>query len=57
MTVISHPIKASKKSYSFRTTIPQEIVEALKMSDTDVLQWEVVKEKGKVYAKMKKVIE
>jgi hypothetical protein len=55
MVMISHLVKANKKSFSFKTTIPRQVIETLQIVSTDVLQWKVAEEKGEAYAKVKKV--
>jgi hypothetical protein len=55
MVMISHLVKANRKSYSFKTTVPRQVIDALQIASTDVLQWKVAEEKGEAYAKVKKV--
>jgi hypothetical protein len=53
--MISHLVKANKKSYSFKTTVPRQIIEALKIHEDDALQWKVGEKNGEVYATVKKL--
>lgn len=47
--------RASNKSPSVRTTIPEKIAQELKLDPGDILDWEVVQEKGRLVAKVKKL--
>ncbi|HEX9677667.1 AbrB/MazE/SpoVT family DNA-binding domain-containing protein [Nitrososphaera sp.] len=40
---------------SVRCTIPSDIAEALKLQVGDVLDWSVIEDKGKRYAKFRKL--
>jgi bifunctional DNA-binding transcriptional regulator/antitoxin component of YhaV-PrlF toxin-antitoxin module len=40
---------------SVRVTIPESIADALKLQVGDVLDWSVIEEKGKKYAKFRKL--
>jgi hypothetical protein len=53
--MISHLVKANKKSYSFKTTVPRQVIEALKIQEDDALQWKVGEKNGEVYATVKKL--
>ena len=53
--MISHLVKANKKAYSFKTTVPRHIIDALKIQKDDALQWEIAEEAGEVYAKVKRL--
>ena len=47
--------KASNKSPSVRTTIPEKLAQELKIKPGDVLDWEVSQEKGKQIMKVRKL--
>jgi bifunctional DNA-binding transcriptional regulator/antitoxin component of YhaV-PrlF toxin-antitoxin module len=47
--------KASSKSPSVRTTIPEKIVQEVKIKAGDVLDWEVGQEKGRQIIKVRKL--
>ena len=47
--------KASNKSPSVRTTIPEKIASELGIRPGDVLDWEVAAEKGRKIMKVKKL--
>ncbi|MDG7002140.1 MAG: AbrB family transcriptional regulator [Nitrososphaerota archaeon] len=47
--------KANSKSPSVRTTIPEKIVAELSIKPGDILDWEVVKEKGRQIMKVKRL--
>lgn len=47
--------KATTNSLSVRATIPEEIASALGLKVGDVLDWSVVEDKGKKYAKFRKL--
>jgi hypothetical protein len=47
--------KASSKSDSVRATIPEDIAKDLKLQVGDILDWSIVEEKGKKYAKFRKL--
>jgi hypothetical protein len=53
--LITKVAKASSKSPSVRTTIPEEIVKDLGISIGDALVWEISKEDSKKIAKLRKV--
>jgi hypothetical protein len=48
-------MKVRKDTPSVRTTIPQDIVSDLGLDVGDVLDWSIVEEKGKKYAKFRKL--
>lgn len=47
--------KASTNSPSVRATIPENIVKDMGLKVGDILDWQVVEEKGKKYAKFRKL--
>ena len=47
--------KANSISSSLRTTIPNDIVEYLDLKLGDVVDWEEYQEKGKKYARIRKL--
>lgn len=47
--------KATSKSESLRSTIPEEIVAELGLQVGDALDWDIVTEKGKKYARFRKL--
>ena len=47
--------KATTNSKSLRTTIPENVVADLGLDVSDVLDWQIVEEKGKKYAKFRKL--
>jgi bifunctional DNA-binding transcriptional regulator/antitoxin component of YhaV-PrlF toxin-antitoxin module len=47
--------KANTISSSLRTTIPNEIVDYLGLKIGDVVDWEETSEKGKKYARIRKL--
>jgi hypothetical protein len=52
----SHITKATTTSNSLRTTIPEDVVKDMKISEGDVLDWEVnTTEKERSYAKVRKL--
>jgi hypothetical protein len=52
----SHITKATTTSNSLRTTIPEDVVKDMKLSEGDVLDWEVnTTDKGKIYAKVRRL--
>jgi len=46
---------ANKDSGSVRVTIPLEIVEEMGLEVGDVMAWDTVSEKGKKYARLRKL--
>lgn len=46
---------ANVESESLRATIPKEIKEYLELKTGDVIEWESYTEKGKKYAKIRKL--
>lgn len=55
MTNVSKITRANLKTESLRATIPENIVNALKLQAGDVLDWSVVDDKGKRYARFRKL--
>ncbi|MGD0396401.1 MAG: AbrB/MazE/SpoVT family DNA-binding domain-containing protein [Nitrososphaerales archaeon] len=47
--------KASSNSISLRATIPEEIVQEMKLKAGDVLDWEVTSEDGRKVMKVKRL--
>jgi bifunctional DNA-binding transcriptional regulator/antitoxin component of YhaV-PrlF toxin-antitoxin module len=47
--------KATTNSSSLRATIPEAIVKELKLEAGDILDWQVVTEKGRKYAKIRRM--
>jgi len=47
--------KASNKSPSVRTTVPEKIVSEVGIKPGDILDWEVTVEKGRQIMKVKKL--
>lgn len=47
--------KASKKSPSVRATIPEQIAHEMGIQAGDILDWEIVAEKGRKVMKVKKL--
>lgn len=47
--------KASTKSSSVRTTIPEEVAKALQVTPGDVLDWDLMPQKGRAVAKVRKL--
>jgi bifunctional DNA-binding transcriptional regulator/antitoxin component of YhaV-PrlF toxin-antitoxin module len=47
--------KASNKSSSVRTTIPEKIAKALSIEPGDILDWELTEEKGRQILKVRKL--
>jgi hypothetical protein len=47
--------KANTKSGSIRTTVPQRVVDALKLDLKDVLEWRIDVEKGEKVVRVKKL--
>jgi bifunctional DNA-binding transcriptional regulator/antitoxin component of YhaV-PrlF toxin-antitoxin module len=47
--------KANSISSSLRTTIPNDIVEYLDLKIGDVIDWDEYQEKGKKYARIRKL--
>jgi bifunctional DNA-binding transcriptional regulator/antitoxin component of YhaV-PrlF toxin-antitoxin module len=55
MAYKSQVSRASSKSPSLRTTIPEKIVQEAKIRAGDVLDWEISSEKGRLMMKVKKL--
>jgi bifunctional DNA-binding transcriptional regulator/antitoxin component of YhaV-PrlF toxin-antitoxin module len=58
MSKMTKPTKISKAnsiSSSLRTTIPNDIVEYLDLKIGDVIDWDEYQEKGKKYARIRKL--
>jgi bifunctional DNA-binding transcriptional regulator/antitoxin component of YhaV-PrlF toxin-antitoxin module len=55
MTNPTRVSKANSISSSLRTTIPNEIVDYLGLNIGDVVDWEESSEKGKKYARIRKL--
>jgi bifunctional DNA-binding transcriptional regulator/antitoxin component of YhaV-PrlF toxin-antitoxin module len=55
MTNPTRVSKANSVSSSLRTTIPNEIVDYLGLKIGDVVDWEESQEKGKKYARIRKL--
>ena len=47
--------RASNKSPSVRTTIPEKIASEIGAKPGDILDWELISEKGKKIAKIRKL--
>ncbi|MGH9858358.1 MAG: AbrB/MazE/SpoVT family DNA-binding domain-containing protein [Acidobacteriota bacterium] len=47
--------RATTNSSSLRATIPEDIVLELKLEAGDVLDWEVVSERGRKFAKFRRM--
>lgn len=47
--------RATTSSSSIRSTIPENIVKDMGLKVGDILDWQVVEEKGKKYAKFRKL--
>ena len=47
--------RASKKSPSVRTTIPEKLAREMEIQPGDILDWELAQEKGRMIAKVKKL--
>ena len=47
--------KANSKSPSLRATIPEKVVAELSIKPGDILDWEVVSEKGKQFMKVRRL--
>ncbi|MFY9872085.1 MAG: hypothetical protein WAK17_20435 [Candidatus Nitrosopolaris sp.] len=45
---------ARAESTSIRATIPQRIVEGLKLEANDIIEWELYSDKGKTLARIRK---
>ena len=48
--------RASNKSLSVRTTIPEKIVGEIGIKPGDILDWEVASERGRQIMKVKKLV-
>ena len=55
MTKPTRISKANSISSSLRTTIPNDIVEYLDLKIGDVIDWDEYQEKGKKYARIRKL--
>jgi bifunctional DNA-binding transcriptional regulator/antitoxin component of YhaV-PrlF toxin-antitoxin module len=58
MSKMTRPTRISKAnsiSSSLRTTIPNDIVEYLDLKIGDVIDWDEYQEKGKKYARIRKL--
>jgi bifunctional DNA-binding transcriptional regulator/antitoxin component of YhaV-PrlF toxin-antitoxin module len=58
MSKMTRPTRISKAnsiSSSLRTTIPNDIVEYLELKIGDVIDWDVYQERGKKYARIRKL--
>jgi bifunctional DNA-binding transcriptional regulator/antitoxin component of YhaV-PrlF toxin-antitoxin module len=55
MTNRSAVTRANVNTASLRATIPEEIVKGLKLQPGDTLDWSIVEDKGKKYAKFRKL--
>jgi len=55
MTKSSRIVKANSIASSLRATIPNDIVEYLGLQLGDVIDWEAYTEKGKKYARIRKL--
>lgn len=47
--------KATTTSKSLRATIPESVADEMKLNVGDILDWEVYNEKGRTYAKIRKL--
>jgi hypothetical protein len=52
---LSHVVKVNKNSKSIKTVIPRKVVDALKIKNDDVLQWEVEDGKYVNYVRIKRL--
>lgn len=48
-------VRASSKSPSVRTTIPEKIAKEMAIKPGDIMDWEVISEKGRHVIKVKKL--